>query len=344
MSSRVAVIVGSLRRQSWSRKLADEIIRRSQGKLTCQVLEIGELALYNEDLDERPPGNWQLFREGIDAADAVLFVTPEYNRSIPGALKNALDVGSRPGGHNHWAGKPAAVVSQTPYKLGAFGANHALRQTFAFLDMPVLQQPEMYIGGIGEKFAAAGKLTDAELGKLLDNFIEKFGFWIARTSAARDSGTFNKFLQRRDEIATAYVNGDGAPLDAIVTHVDSATFMSPGGDSVTGAAAVAQRYRRDPFCRGQHEQAGNAAVGERPPGILDGHPTCGGATRGQGRSRPHDLTSHRDISPRRRRLEAHPSPCRYPEAPMNHRAPKGMSSDSSDTEARHWPLPRARAA
>lgn len=245
MSSRVAVIVGSLRRQSWSRKLADEIIRRSQGKLTCQVLEIGELALYNEDLDERPPGNWQLFREGIDAADAVLFVTPEYNRSIPGALKNALDVGSRPGGHNHWAGKPAAVVSQTPYKLGAFGANHALRQTFAFLDMPVLQQPEMYIGGIGEKFAAAGKLTDAELGKLLDNFIEKFGFWIARTSAARDVGTFNKFLQRRDEIATAYVNGDGAPLDAIVTHVDSATFMSPRGDSVTGAAAVAQRYATD---------------------------------------------------------------------------------------------------
>lgn len=245
MSSRVAVIVGSLRRQSWSRKLAAEIIRRSQGKLTCNVLEIGDLPLYNEDLDECPPANWQLFREGIDAADAVLFVTPEYNRSIPGVLKNALDVGSRPGGQNHWAGKPAAVVSQTPYKLGAFGANHALRQTFTFLDMPVLQQPEMYIGGIGEKFDAAGKLTDTEIGKLLDKFIEKFSLWIARTSAARDSGTFNKFLQRRDEIATAYVNGDGAPLEAIVTRVDSATFMSPGGDSVTGATAVAQRYATD---------------------------------------------------------------------------------------------------
>lgn len=245
MSSKVAVIIGSLRRQSWSRKLAEEIIRRSQGKLTCNVLEIGDLPLYNEDLDERPPANWKVFREGIDAAEAVLFVTPEYNRSIPGVLKNALDVGSRPGGQNHWAGKPAAVVSQTPYKLGAFGANHALRQTFAFLDMPVLQQPEMYIGGIGEKFDAAGKLTDAELGRLLDKLIEKFSLWIARTSAARESGAFNKFLQRRDEIATAYVNGDGAPLDAIVTRVDSATFMSPRGDAVTGAAAVAQRYASD---------------------------------------------------------------------------------------------------
>lgn len=245
MSSTVAVIVGSLRRQSWSRKLADEIIRRAQGKLTCKVLEIGDLALYNEDLDEHPPRNWQLFREGIDAADAVLFVTPEYNRSIPGVLKNALDVGSRPGGQNRWAGKPAAVVSQTPYKLGGFGANHALRQTFAYLDMPVLQQPEMYVSDSGAKFDAAGKLTDPGLGKLLDRCIEKFALWIARTSAAPDGGTFNKFLQRRDEIATAYVNGDGAPLDAIVTHVDSATFLSPAGDSVTGAAAVAQRYATD---------------------------------------------------------------------------------------------------
>ncbi len=246
MSSKVAVIVGSLRRQSCSRKLAEEIIRRSRGKLTCNVLEIGDLPLYNEDLDERPPVNWQLFRKALDAAEAVLFVTPEYNRSIPGALKNALDVGSRPGGQNRWAGKPAAVVSQTPYKLGAFGANHALRQTFVFLDMPVLQQPEMYIGGTGEKFDAAGKLTDPETGKLLDELIDKFSLWIARTSAAaKDSGTFNKFLQQRDEIATAYVNGDGAPLDAIVTRIDSATFMSPRGDSVTGASAVAQRYAAD---------------------------------------------------------------------------------------------------
>lgn len=184
MNPRVAVVIGSLRSQSWSRKLANEIIRRAQEKLTCTVLEIGDLPLYNEDMEEQPPPAWQRFRQQIDASDAVLFVTPEYNRSVPGVLKNAVDVGSRPGGRNHWAGRPAAVVSQTPYKLGAFGANHALRQTFSFLDMPVLQQPEMYIGGIGEKFDPAGKLTDPELGKLLDTFIARFADWIGAMARA----------------------------------------------------------------------------------------------------------------------------------------------------------------
>jgi len=245
MSARVAVVVGSLRSQSWSRKLANEIIRRSQDELACNVLEIGDLPLYNEDLEEQPPANWQRFREAIDSADAVLFVTPEYNRSVPGVLKNALDVGSRPGGHNHWAGKPAAVVSDTPYKLGAFGANHALRQTFVFLDMPVLQQPEIYIGGIGEKFDATGKLTDPETGKLLDTFIARFSEWIARVRAAPGPESLKSFLQRRDEIATAYVNGDAAPLNAIVTRSEPATFLSPGGDVLTGASAIAARYARD---------------------------------------------------------------------------------------------------
>ena len=180
MNPKVAVVIGSLRSQSWSRKLANEIIRRAQEKLTCTELEIGDLPLYNEDIEEQLPAPWRRFREAIDASDAVLFVTPEYNRSIPGGLKNAVDVGSRPGGHNHWAGKPVAVVSQTPYKLGAFGANHALRQTFSFLDMPVLQQPEMYIGGISEKFDSSGKLTDPEIGKLLDTFIARFAGWIAK--------------------------------------------------------------------------------------------------------------------------------------------------------------------
>lgn len=241
----MAVLIGSLRAQSWSRKLAAEIIRRSREKLTCHVVEIGDLPLYNEDLDEQPPANWLRFRGEIAPADAVLFVTPEYNRSIPGALKNALDVGSRPSGQNLWAGKPVAVVSQTPYKLGAFGANHALRQTFAFLDMAVLQQPEMYIGTIGEKFDPSGKLTDGETGKLLDAFIDKFGDWIARLHGAGDSDSFRTFLKQREEIATAYVNGDGAPLDAIVTRNDPATFMSPRGDVLTGAAAIVERYATD---------------------------------------------------------------------------------------------------
>jgi NAD(P)H-dependent FMN reductase/ketosteroid isomerase-like protein len=245
MSPSVAVVVGSLRSQSWSRKLADEIIRRARGKLTCAVLEIGNLALYNEDLDKQPPPSWQRFRDAIDAADAVLFVTPEYNRSIPGVLKNALDVGSRPGDQNHWAGKPAAVVSQTPYKLGAFGANHALRQTFVFLDMPVLQQPEMYIGAIGDKFNDAGEWADKETGQLLEAFISRFEGWIAKMRRAPDVASFNTFLQKRDAIAAAYVNGDGAPLDAIVSRSDPATCLSPGGDVMSGAAAIAKQYVSD---------------------------------------------------------------------------------------------------
>jgi NAD(P)H-dependent FMN reductase/ketosteroid isomerase-like protein len=245
MSPSVAVVVGSLRSQSWSRKLADEIIRRARGKLTCGVLEIGNLALYNEDLDKQPPPSWQRFRDAIDAADAVLFVTPEYNRSIPGVLKNALDIGSRPGDQNHWAGKPAAVVSQTPYKLGAFGANHALRQTFVFLDMPVLQQPEMYIGTIGDKFNDAGEWADKEAGQLLDTFISRFDGWIAKMRGAPHVASFNTFLQKRDAIAAAYANGDSAPLDAIVSRSDPATFLSPGGDAMSGAAAIAKRYVSD---------------------------------------------------------------------------------------------------
>ncbi|MBS0419454.1 MAG: NAD(P)H-dependent oxidoreductase [Proteobacteria bacterium] len=242
MAATVAVVIGSLRKQAWSRKVATEIIHRAQGKLNCHILEIGDLPLYNEDLDAQPPLEWKRFRTGIDASDAVLFVTPEYNRSVPGVLKNALDIGSRPGNQNHWSGKPAAVVSQTPYKLGAFGANHALRQTFVFLDMPVLQQPEMYIGTVGDKFDSAGKLTDSDTGKLLDAFIAAFAGWIARAAKPE---SFPDFMKRRDSVATAYVNGDGSPLDSIITRTDPATFLSPGGDAVTGAAVVANRYKAD---------------------------------------------------------------------------------------------------
>ena len=245
MDVNVAVIVGSLRKASWTRKLAEEIIRRARGKLKCGIIEIGDLPLYNEDLDEQSPASWTRFRSSIDQADAVLFVTPEYNRSIPGPLKNALDVGSRPEGQNHWAGKPAAVVSQTPYLLGAFGANHALRQTFVYLDMPVMQQPEAYIGTTASKFDAQGNLTDPETGKRLDAFIVAFANWIARLKQASAPSDLAAFMKRRDAIATAYVNGDCDPLNTIVTHRDPATFMSPAGDFVSGAATIASRYAKD---------------------------------------------------------------------------------------------------
>ena len=129
----IVVIVGSLRKASFSRKVAQALISQAPASLACRIVEIGDLPLYNEDFDDDPPKSWTRFRSDIADADAILFVTPEYNRSIPGCLKNAVDIGSRPEGKNLFDGLPAGVVSVTPYKMGAFGANHALRQTFAFL-------------------------------------------------------------------------------------------------------------------------------------------------------------------------------------------------------------------
>lgn len=127
----VAIVIGNLRKDSLSRRVANTLIDLAPASLTCQIVEIGELPLYNQDLDTAtPPATWTSFRQQIKAADAVLFVTPEYNRSVPGALKNAVDVGSRAQqGPSAWDGKPGAVVSVSPGALGAFGANHHLRQS-----------------------------------------------------------------------------------------------------------------------------------------------------------------------------------------------------------------------
>ena len=177
--SKVAVLIGSLRRESLSRKVALEVMRRAQERLACEIAEIGDLPAYNEDLDPGPPVAWVRFRDHLRAADGVLFVTPEYNRSVPGVLKNAVDVGSRPSGKGAINGKPAAIISQTPYRLGAFGANHALRQSFVFLDMPALQQPEVYLSGTQELINAEGRITAPDTVKLLDSFIAAFQDWIA---------------------------------------------------------------------------------------------------------------------------------------------------------------------
>lgn len=179
----IAVIVGSLRAASFSRKTARALIERAPPQLNCRFVEIGDLPHYNEDLDADPPAPWTRFRDEMRACQGVLFVTPEYNRSFPGLLKNAIDVGSRPPGKSVWSGMPTGVVSVTPYKLGAFGANHALRQTFVFLDMPVMQQPEAYIGGAGELFAEDGSLTNADTDKFLKTFMDRFAAWVATVRA-----------------------------------------------------------------------------------------------------------------------------------------------------------------
>src|SRR5204862_5413477 len=144
--------IGSLRKASLNRKMGVAMAALAPPTLQLDIVEIGQLPLYNEDLETDPPEPWRAFRERVRAADAVLFVTPEYNRSVPGVLKNAIDVGSRPYGKSVWTGKPGAVVSVSPGALGGFGANHNLRQSMVFLDMPMLQQPETYIGHAAKLF------------------------------------------------------------------------------------------------------------------------------------------------------------------------------------------------
>jgi NAD(P)H-dependent FMN reductase/ketosteroid isomerase-like protein len=239
----VAIIVGSLRAESFSRKMAHALIARAPKSLTCRIVEIGDLPLYNEDLDDNPPANWERFRDEIREADAILFVTPEYNRSIPGCLKNATDVGSRPEGKNVFDGMPAGIVSVTPYKLGAFGANHALRQNFVFLNLLPMQQPEAYIGNAGELFDTQGKLKDEETAKFLKKFLAAFVSWIETVGAGGKPQAFDGFMKKRDEIARDYVNGEFASLDRIVTRHNPATFFSPKGDTEQGATAVASSYK-----------------------------------------------------------------------------------------------------
>jgi chromate reductase len=180
---RVAVVVGSLRKESLNRKMAKTLVAIAPESLSLEIVEIGQLPLYNQDDDANPPPPSAAFKAKIGAADAVLFVTPEYNRSVPGVLKNALDIASRPYGKSAWSGKPAAVMTVSPGPIGGFGANHHLRQSLVFLDMPALQQPEAYIGGAGDLFDESGGLKKPETKKFLDTFLAAFAAWIERTKA-----------------------------------------------------------------------------------------------------------------------------------------------------------------
>jgi chromate reductase, NAD(P)H dehydrogenase (quinone) len=179
----IAVLVGSLRKDSITRKIA-RALEPFMPSLQLEHVEIGNLPLYNQDLDDAtPPAEWAAFRDRMRAATGYLFVTPEYNRTIPGALKNALDVGSRPGGKSSFAGtKPGAVVSVSPFLLGGFGANHHLRQALVFLDIAVLQQPEMYVNKALELLDDKGAPKDDATKKLFEKFGAAFTGWINRLS------------------------------------------------------------------------------------------------------------------------------------------------------------------
>ena len=183
-SRQVAVIVGSLRKDSLNRKLAMALQPIAPAPLSLQIAEIGALPLYNQDDDASPAPAAAAFKAQIAAADAVLFITPEYNRSVPGALKNAIDHASRPYGKSAWDGKPGAVITLSPGALGGFGANHHLRQMLVFLNVPTLQQPEAYIGGAGDLFDDAGQFKKPETRQFLDKFLAAFAQWIEKTAKA----------------------------------------------------------------------------------------------------------------------------------------------------------------
>jgi chromate reductase len=173
----IAVLVGSLRANSLDVKLAKNLIAISPATLALKIIEIGDLPFYNEDLEADLPASWKRFRDEIAPFDGVLFVTPEYNRSVPAVIKNAIDVGSRPKGESVWNGKPAAVVSTSPGAMGGFGANHHLRQSLVFLNMPTLQQPEVYIGGAGKLFDENGVLNNESTKGFLKGFLDAFATW-----------------------------------------------------------------------------------------------------------------------------------------------------------------------
>ena len=178
----VAVLVGSLRKDSLNRKVALALAALAAPALKLEIVGIGELPHYNQDDDTAaPPASWVAFRQSVKSADAVLFVTPEFNRSVPGALKNAIDVGSRPYGSSVFDGKPGAVISVSPGAIGGFGANHHLRQSLVFLNVPVMQQPEAYVGGAAKLFDASGALNDASTREFLQKFSTAFAKWIDTT-------------------------------------------------------------------------------------------------------------------------------------------------------------------
>lgn len=174
--TKVGIIVGSLRKDSFSKKVAKNVMKLFPDGYEAEIVPIGNLLLYNQDLDDNDdaPAVYTFFRDKVKACDALLFVTPEYNRSVPGVLKNALDVGSRPKSDSVWNNKPAAIISQSPSNLSGFGANHHLRQSLVFFNMPVLQQPEAYLANVATLLDEKGKINNEDTLNFLQSFVDGF--------------------------------------------------------------------------------------------------------------------------------------------------------------------------
>ena len=179
MNIKVAVLVGSLRKDSFNRRLARAVEKLAPDELAFAPIAIGGLPLYDQDLDGNYPAPWTAMKQRIQAADALLFVTPEYNRSVPGVLKNAIDIASRPYGTNAFAGKPGAVIGASIGATGSALAQQHLRNVLAYLDVPLLGQPEVFVQFKDDgPVDADGNITVDSTRKFLQGFVDRYAQWV----------------------------------------------------------------------------------------------------------------------------------------------------------------------
>jgi chromate reductase, NAD(P)H dehydrogenase (quinone) len=174
----VVVIVGSLRKESFTLKVANALAKLAPDTLKLDVVTLNGLSFFNQDLEAAPPADWLAFREKLQKSNGVLFVTPEYNRSIPGVLKNAIDVGSRPYGKSSFIGKPIGIVSNSPGPLGGVSAAKHLQNILPGICGPILGQPETYLTGIGDAFDDKGELVKEALKPVLKQYIDAFAAFV----------------------------------------------------------------------------------------------------------------------------------------------------------------------
>lgn len=180
MAYNIVVIAGSLRKESFSLKIANALAKLAPDTLKLEVITPAGISFFNQDLEGAPPADWLAFRDKLQKSNGVLFVTPEYNRSIPGVLKNAIDVASRPYGKSSFLGKPIGIISNSPGPLGGVSAAKHLQNILPGISGPLLQQPEIYLNGIGDAFDAAGNLTKDSLKTVLQQYIDAFATHVAK--------------------------------------------------------------------------------------------------------------------------------------------------------------------
>lgn len=182
MNNKIGIIAGSLRKESFSKKIAKAVADLQPEGISFEIVSIDDLPIYNQDFDDLNdvPESYKTFRTKMKEYEGFIFITPEHNRSIPAVLKNAIDVGSRPTGESVWENKPAAIFSSSPGSISAFGANHHLRQCFVYLNLLTMQQPEVYIANISEWFEGNDNIKDEENKKFLKSSVDAYIKWFNR--------------------------------------------------------------------------------------------------------------------------------------------------------------------